>query len=571
MKVKNISLNNKLLIVNLASVILLGLVIIGLCFTQIHKIIYDQTENSLNATAMSVKAAYEQNSGDYFKNTNGDIWKGGYNISKSEKLLDSIKESTHMDVTFFYGSQRIVTSLKDSNGDRILGSPAGEKIQEEVLNKGNKYFTKLVSIDGTLYCGYYIPINQNNSENIIGMIFVGSPKNVIDNQILYTCLIMALVVVIFIALIAIITKKISKSIVNGIKSGLKSLINISKRNLTTEIDDKLLKREDETGELIKGTKELQDSLNSILATIINNVNILDNSSYNMNLVIKNTVDEINTMKEAINDIDISAKNEAKSASDVAESILNIEKMIENTNSEAKILTNNAKNMQSSMIAVNKTLNVLESINNEVLSQIEQIHSDTINTNEAVEKINKAVEIIKDIAEQPNLLALNASIEDARAVAAGKGFSVVAEQIQELAEQSTNSSEDIASVLSNLNSNSNNSVNTMKKVRNVINKQSKDIEKTKEIFNSVSNEIDISIKGINEIEKAIDILILEKNEIVNAVNNLSTESKENETNADMALKSVLEVSEGVESLKESSNNVKSIAEDINNNVKVFKLK
>ena len=75
MKVKNISLNNKLLIVNLASVILLGLVIIGLCFTQIHKIIYDQTENPLNATAMSVKAAYEQNSGDYFKNTNGDILK----------------------------------------------------------------------------------------------------------------------------------------------------------------------------------------------------------------------------------------------------------------------------------------------------------------------------------------------------------------------------------------------------------------------------------------------------------------------------------------------------------------
>ena len=98
-------------------------------------------------------------------------------------------------------------------------------------------------------------------------------------------------------------------------------------------------------------------------------------------------------------------------------------MIENTNSEAKILTNNAKNMQSSMIAVDKTL--------------------------------------------------NASIEAARAGEAGKGFSVVAEQIQELAEQSTNSSEDIASVLSNLNSNSNNSVNTMKKVRNVINKQSKD--------------------------------------------------------------------------------------------------
>ena len=570
MKIKNISLNNKLLIVNLASVTLLGLVIIILCFTEISNTIYLQTENSLNATAMSVKAAYEQNTGEYFKNTNGDIWKGGYNISKSEDLLDSIKENTNMDVTFFYGSKRIVTSVKDSNGERIVGSPAGNKIQEEVLKKGNKYFTKLVSIDGTRFCGYYIPITQNNSKEIIGMIFVGSPKSIIDRQILQVCFMIGGVVALFIAIIAIITIRISKNIVGGIKSGLKSLSDISKGDLTTEIDNTLLKREDETGELIKGTKELKEGLTEILSTIISNADVLDNSSNNMDLVIKNTVEEINKMKEAINDIDLSAKNEAKSVSSVAENISKIENMIENTNNEAKVLIEYASNMQSSIVSANKTLDVLQNINVEVLSEIEQIHSDTTNTNEAVSKINKAVDIIKDIAEQTNLLSLNASIEAARAGEAGKGFSVVAEQIQQLAEQSTKSSEDISSILLNLNASSNNSVNTMKDVRNVINKQSNNIEETKLIFNNVSNEITSSIEGIKEIENAINGLIFAKNEIVNSINNLSNESKENETNTDMALKSVLEVSDGVKSLKESSNDVKSIADDINNNIKVFKL-
>lgn len=153
MKYKNISLKNKLLSLNLIPIILLEIVIIGLCFTEISNLIYSQTENFLNSCAMSVEAAYEQNSGSYFKNANGDIWKGGYNISKSESLLDTISKNTKMEVTFFYGKKRIVTSLKDSKGNRIVGSPAGSKIVSEVLKKGNKYFTKLVSVNGERYCG----------------------------------------------------------------------------------------------------------------------------------------------------------------------------------------------------------------------------------------------------------------------------------------------------------------------------------------------------------------------------------------------------------------------------------
>lgn len=570
MKIKNISLNNKLLMVNLASVILLGVVIIGLCFTEVSRTIYDQNENSLNATAMSVKAAYEQNSGDYFKNANGDIWKGGYNISKSESLLDSIKENTKMDVTFFYGSDRIVTSVKDADGNRIIGSPAGKKIQKEVLENGHKYFTKLVSIDGTRYCGYYIPVNQNDSDEIIGMIFVGAVKSTIDNQIQKVCLMIAAIIILFIIIIAIITRKVSKNIVGGINSGLKALNDISKGNLTTEIDNKLLMREDETGKLIKGTKDLKDGLTEIISTINSNASTLRKSSYDMKNVIDNTVDEINKMKEAINDINLSAKNQAESVQNVVENISSIEKMIENTNNQAKVLSQSAGNMQLSIVYANKTLDILEKINGEVLSQIEQIHSDTNSTNDAVGKINKAVDVIRDIAEQTNLLALNASIEAARAGEAGRGFSVVAEQIQELAEQSTGSSEEITDIINNLNLSSNNSVKTMKIVRDVINKQSKDINETKEIFDNVSNEIKTSISGIKEIEDAINTLSKSKDEIIEAIENLSGVSEENEANTDMALNSVLEVSDGVKLLEDSSDNVKSIADDLNSNMQMFKL-
>lgn len=53
-----------------------------------------------------------------------------------------------MDVTFFYGTERIMTSALDKNGDRILGSPAGDVVAEKVLKKGEGYFSDNISMDG---------------------------------------------------------------------------------------------------------------------------------------------------------------------------------------------------------------------------------------------------------------------------------------------------------------------------------------------------------------------------------------------------------------------------------------
>ena len=85
----------------------------------------DEVQEALKGTAAATLAAYDQNTGDYIESSNGDIWKGSYNISKSESLVDRIKENSGMDVTFFYGDRRIMTSALDDNGERILNSPAG--------------------------------------------------------------------------------------------------------------------------------------------------------------------------------------------------------------------------------------------------------------------------------------------------------------------------------------------------------------------------------------------------------------------------------------------------------------
>ena len=131
-----LKLKSKILAVAILPALLLGVASIIITLTMVKNSLINEVKDSLKGTAAATLAAYDQNSGEYMKADNGNVWKGGYNISKSENLVDSIKEKSGMDVTFFYGSERIMTSAKDSNGERILGSKAGDVIVEKVLKGG---------------------------------------------------------------------------------------------------------------------------------------------------------------------------------------------------------------------------------------------------------------------------------------------------------------------------------------------------------------------------------------------------------------------------------------------------
>lgn len=129
-------LKKKILMLGVLPVLVLGLMVIFIAQTIVRDSLLKEIKDALQSAATSTFAAYDQNSGDYIKTENGEIWKGSYNISKSESLVDSIKEKTGLEVTFFYGKDRIMTSAKDKNGrPGILGSPAGETIQKRSLRK----------------------------------------------------------------------------------------------------------------------------------------------------------------------------------------------------------------------------------------------------------------------------------------------------------------------------------------------------------------------------------------------------------------------------------------------------
>jgi len=102
-----ISLKKKITAAGVIPLLVLGLLTVCITITMVKSALVHEVEESLRGTAYATLAAYDQNTGDYLQSANGDIWKGGYNISKSESLVDSIKINSGMDVTFFYGAGNV--------------------------------------------------------------------------------------------------------------------------------------------------------------------------------------------------------------------------------------------------------------------------------------------------------------------------------------------------------------------------------------------------------------------------------------------------------------------------------
>ena len=107
------SIKKKILAMIVGPILTLGIISVIFTLTRVKSAMVNEIQDALKGTAAATLAAYDQNTGDYIQASNGDIWKGSYNVSKSESLVDGIKQNTGMDVTFFYGSQRVMTLITD--------------------------------------------------------------------------------------------------------------------------------------------------------------------------------------------------------------------------------------------------------------------------------------------------------------------------------------------------------------------------------------------------------------------------------------------------------------------------
>lgn len=566
-----LTIRKKMILCASMPICILGIIIVIIAMTSLKSSIIRQVENSLKGTASATLAAYDQNSGLYMMAENGDVWKGGYNISSSGKLLDSIKEKSGVDVTFFYETQRIMTSIKDENGDRILGSPVGKKIEETVLQNGQEYFSKNVSVDGELYYGYYIPVFQkDDNTHAIGIVFAGVNKNATLNSVLSIVFYMVITVVIIAAAGIVAASLFANSMSKALNAEIGCVEELATGNLNVALNQKHFMRKDEVGDLTRAIGKLQSDLRNIIGEISHSTDGLLKSSNTLEQTSHETYESMNHVMQSVDTITSGAVSQAEDTRAASDNIVYMGNLITDTGSEAAALNESADNMMASGDKTNSTIMELKEISSEVGSTVQMIAELTEQTNESAKSIREAAGFISDIAGKTNLLSLNASIEAARAGEAGKGFAVVAGEIQKLAEQSNTASASIDEIVNTLITNAEHGVTAMHQMQDVIHKQSRYIVSTEDSVSEVMNEIHTSIENIRSIERKTNELEQARNEMIRIITALSDIAKSNADNTQETSDVIAGISERFHEVEQSAVNLKRTADLLEQNIQNFTL-
>ncbi len=328
-------------------------------------------------------------------------------------------------------------------------------------------------------------------------------------------------------------------ITGGIKKVEINLRQAATGDMRFQVDNNLLRRADEIGAMARSLEAVRRSLTSMLGSVVETGNELNGSSERFSEKFENISDSIKNVNKAIEELAEGATNQANETETVNDKIVELGGVIEVERGGVYRLEESVGAMMKYSSSASQRIKELDQITDITIDAIQVVSEQTGKNNESAANINKAVEIIKGLAAQTNLLSLNASIEAARAGEAGRGFAVVAEEIRNLSEESSGSAQEIESIVRELTNNVEISVNKMQEVTSNVREQRRQLDETGAAFQNLYNEISSVETVSKEIGAQTEKLDSLKQIVTDSVNNLASVVEENaasteETSASMTL-------------------------------------
>lgn len=261
------NLRRKLINVTVGPLVLTGIVILFTSYFAFSNSVHNEVRRGLQNVAVLTQKLTDHNyDGDYcLYEDNGQysLYKGSHNLTEHSHFWQEIRQDTGIDITFFFGDMRVVTTIPEQQGESLLGTVAHPKVVKDVFVGRKEMFYEKVLVGDEPYFAYYTPL-YNEDGTCIGMIFAGKPTAEVNKEILFSLLPIGIVLVFVVAMFCFICNSFTKEMTMNISRIKVFLREISKGNLKAELDCRIIQRDDELGEMGRFTICVQEFIREMI-------------------------------------------------------------------------------------------------------------------------------------------------------------------------------------------------------------------------------------------------------------------------------------------------------------------
>ncbi len=356
---------------------------------------------------------------------------------------------------------------------------------------------------------------------------------------------------------------VGRQIVNPLKKIQAFAQKLSEGDLTTSVE---VKTKNEVGQTADALRVAQENMRGLLRGITDISNSVGNALGNFDKSFNNMKESISQVSIAVDSIAENVTKQAASTDEASSNVVVMADQINQTGTEVANLNHNADEMNRISEQSMDTLKQLINVSNKTRESISAMAEQTANTNKSVEQIHVAANLINEISDQTSLLALNASIEAARAGEAGRGFSVVADEIAKLANQSGESVEEISKTVIELQGNAAKSVAVMKEINEAVEIQVNSLTETQHIMEKLHQELANCFASVHSIDSMTREIDSKREGVTSTISVLNDLAQDNasvaEETAAMSTELSREVHESNQIVEDLEGKVSILIQDVN---------